>query len=223
MTVAFNAQYTNLKPEKKLPLLSVLKGFSKSEILRLHIEQGNFTFGSNYSWTMGSKDAKHNSAYLYRLPYKLGTKELVSQGFNGKFSHFGSRQYAVDFALKEGSGVYAAREGLVIQTKSDSNRGGVNRAYERDANQIIIEHSDGTMATYSHLKQNGVLVKVGQKVTKGQLIGYSGKTGYAQGPHLHFMVFKATDGRGRVSIPVKFRAARGIVKAPIQGEFYMAK
>lgn len=223
VTIAYNANFTNLKTDKKLPLLSVLKAFSKKEILKLHIEKGNFTFQSNYSWTMGSKDAKHNDNYIYRLPYKLGTKEMVSQGFNGKFSHYGTRQYAVDFSMQEGTGVYAAREGIVIQTKSDSNRGGVSRSFERDANQIIVEHDDATMATYSHLKQNGVVVKVGERVAKGQLIGYSGKTGYAQGPHLHFMVFQATDGRSRKSIPVKFMSARGLIKEPIQGQWYLAK
>ena len=221
ITVSYNASYKNLTSEKKLPLLFVLKPFSKEEILKLHIEKSNFSFKANYKWTIGSKDAKHDKNYIYRLPYKLGTKEMVSQGFNGKFSHYGESQYAVDFNMKEGTGVYAAREGIVVQTKSDSNRGGVSRSFEKHANYVTIEHKDGTLATYSHLKQNGVVLKVGDKIQRGQLLGYSGKTGYAQGPHLHFIVYKATDGQGRKSIPVRFMSVNGIIVTPLSGRFYI--
>ena len=60
VTVAYNANYTNLKSEKKLPILFVLKAYSKQEVLRLHIERKNFSFKAHYDWTLGSKDAKHN-------------------------------------------------------------------------------------------------------------------------------------------------------------------
>ena len=223
ITVAYNANYVNLKSEKKLPLLFVLKPFSKKEVLRFHIEKNNFSFKAHYDWTIGSKDAKHDKNYIYRLPYKVGTKEMVSQGFNGKFSHYGKSQYAVDFNMKEGTGIYAAREGTVVKTKSDSNLGGVSRTFKKHANYITIEHSDGTLATYSHLKQNGILVKVGESVRKGELLGYSGKTGYAQGAHLHFIVYRATDGKGRKSIPIKFIGTNGVLTKLIEGRWYMAK
>lgn len=223
ITVVYNASYTNLTSNTKLPILFVLKPFSKEEILKLHIEKSSFTFKANYKWTIGSKDAKHDNNYIYRLPYKLGTKEMVSQGFNGKFSHYGQSQYAIDFNMKEGTGVYAAREGVVVKTKSDSNRGGASRSFEKHANYVTIEHSDGTLATYSHLKQNGVVIKVGDMAQRGELLGYSGKTGYAQGPHLHFVVYKATNGKGRESIPVKFMRAKGVVVKPIKGKWYVAK
>lgn len=223
ITVSYNASYTNLTSNTKLPLLFVLKPFTKEEILKLHIDKGNFTFKANYKWTIGSKDAKHDKNYIYRLPYKLATKQMVSQGFNGKFSHYGDSQYAVDFNMKEGTGVHAAREGIVVKIESDSNRGGASRSFEKHANYVTIEHSDGTLATYSHLKQNGVVVKVSTKVERGQLLGYSGKTGYAQGPHLHFIVYKATDGKSRKSFPVKFMSAKGVVLKPIKNRWYVAR
>ncbi|PHQ64712.1 MAG: peptidase M23 [Sulfurimonas sp.] len=223
VTVAYNANYINLKSEKKLPMLFVLKAFSKKEVLKLHIKKNNFSFKAHYDWTIGSKDARHDNSYVYRLPYNLATKQMVSQGFNGKFSHYGKSQYAVDFNMKEATGIYAAREGVVVKTKSDSNLGGANRTFEKYGNYITIEHSDETLATYSHLKQNGVVVKVGEIVKKGQLIGYSGKTGYARGAHLHFIVYKATDGKSRKSFPVKFMSAKGVILKPIKGRFYEAK
>jgi len=223
VTVAYRASYVNLKANKKLPLLFVLPRHTKKEILKLKILKNNFQYKAHYDWTIGSKDAKHDNSYIYRLPYKRGTKQMVSQGFNGKFSHYGQSRYAVDFNMKEGTGVYAARDGAVVMIKADSNKGGPNRRFEKDANFITIEHKDKTLATYAHLKTNGVLVKVGDYVKRGQLIGYSGKTGFARGPHLHFIVYKAKDGKGRVSIPVKFMSAKGIVTNPVKGEWYRAR
>ncbi len=222
ITVAYGADFKNLTAGKKLPLLFVLGPGSSKEVLTLHIDKKDFTFKARYDWTIGSKDARHDNSYIYRLPYKAGTREMVSQGFNGAFSHFGNSRYAVDFNMKEGTGVYAAREGTVVRTKSDSSLGGANRTFEKHANEIIIEHSDGTLASYTHLKQNGVLVGVGEKVRRAQLLGYSGKTGYARGAHLHFVVYRATDGKGRESFPVTFMSAKGTIKNPKKGFYYRA-
>ena len=223
VTVAYNASYQNLKSDEKLPIIFVLQPNSRQEILHLHIEKSIFSFKADYKWTIGSKDVKHDTSYIYRLPYKLETKQMVSQGFNGKFTHYGMSQYAVDFDMKEGTEIYAAREGRVVKTKDDSNTGGPTRSFEKDANYIIIEHSDGTLATYAHLEQNGVSVKVGEQVKRGQLIGYSGKTGLVRGPHLHFIVYRAVDGTTRESFPVKFISEEGVITEPITGMWYMAK
>lgn len=222
VTVTYKADYKNLSTDVKMPMLFVMKPQSRVEVLKLHLDKKDFAFKAHYDWTLGSKDAKHDDSYIYRLPYKAGTSQVVSQGFNGKFTHFGKSQYAVDFNMKEGTEVYAAREGVVVITKADSNKGGADKAFEKDANHVIIEHSDGTLASYDHLKQNGVKVKVGQKIQRGQLIGYSGKTGYAQGPHLHFIVYKAIDGTHRESFPVKFMSVDGVVETPKRGVSYKA-
>lgn len=212
-----------LKSDRALPLTTVLKAKSKRKVLSFTIvDKKRFTYKSKYHWVIGSKDAKHDDSYIYRLPFKLGTKQMVSQGFNGKFTHFGMSQYAVDFDFKVGTEIYAARDGLVVKTKADSKRGGPHKRYLKDANQITIEHSDGTLATYNHLKYQGVKVKVGQRVKRGAFLGYSGKTGYARGAHLHFIVYKAIDGNKRVSFPVKFKSTRGVVTQPKNGVYYEA-
>ena len=52
----------------------------------------------------------------------------------------------------------------------------------------MIKHADDTFGVYWHMKHNGVLVKVGDKVKQGDDIARSGNTGNSSGPHLHFDV-----------------------------------
>ncbi|MHC4519539.1 MAG: M23 family metallopeptidase, partial [Planctomycetota bacterium] len=69
----------------------------------------------------------------------------------------------------------------------------------------------------------GVLVEVGQRVEAGQRIAISGNTGYSTGPHLHFGVYSAVDGRRRHSHPVTFVTRQGIVRTLAEGEIYTAR
>jgi murein DD-endopeptidase MepM/ murein hydrolase activator NlpD len=160
---------------------------------------------------------------LYALPFKESSVVIVSQGFNGEATHTGRSRYAVDFAAGVGTGVYAARGGKVIATEASFDKGGLGMAYGQFANYITIEHTDGTMAKYYHLKQNGVNVKVGQYVSKGQFIGLSGNTGYSSGPHLHFGVYKVdSDYENTVTLPIKFQTNAGVVDFPKKGDIYRA-
>ncbi len=49
------------------------------------------------------------------------------------------------------------------------------------------------------------------------------KTGFTRGAHLHFIVYKAVDGKSRKSFPVKFMSSIGVFNKPIKGKFYEAK
>ena len=53
----------------------------------------------------------------------------------------------------------------------------------------MIHHNDGSFAQYIHLQKNGAEVKAGNKVKQDELIGYSGNTGWSNGPHLHLSIF----------------------------------
>jgi len=164
-----------------------------------------------YSYTiyskLGSHCAKHNDGFLYRLPYSPGAAFRVTQGYNGSFSHKGPNKYAIDWKMPEGTPVYAARGGVVIKVKDDSNTGGDSMKFDPYNNFVLIRHDDGTLAHYCHLKQGGCVVHPGQSIQAGELIAHSGNTGFSSGPHLHFCVFKTRNGRERESIPVKFKTA----------------
>jgi murein DD-endopeptidase MepM/ murein hydrolase activator NlpD len=146
-----------------------------------------------------------DTSFIYSLPYEIGKKYLFVQGANSKFSHKNELSY--DFKMSNGSKICAARDGVVIATKSDSDKGGVKDEFLDDGNHVIIRHSDGSIAHYWHLEHNGVLVNVGDIITKGQVIGLSGNTGYTAFPHLHFQVL-SSDGK---QILVRFQTKKGVI------------
>ena len=67
-----------------------------------------------------------------------------------------------------------------------------NAVIHKYGNYIEIKHKNGEYSTYEHIKQNCSLVRIGDKVKAGQVIGYSGATGWlaSLGSHLHFEVHK---------------------------------
>lgn len=150
---------------------------------------------------------KDDTSYVYALPYERGKSYLIVQGYFGIFSH--QRRAALDFKMKRGTKICAARDGVVIRIKEDGDRGGWNRKYSKYGNNIVIQHSDGSRAGYWHLQKDGALVNAGDSVKKGQVIGLSGKTGYAATPHLHFLVWGSRNGQWQ-SIPVRFQTSKGI-------------
>lgn len=198
----------NLKPSADIPYSSVIKPGSK-KIFLFTLTQINknksIKYSYQYNYSLGDPSAKHDDNYLYIFPFEHGTKRLLAQGFHGKKTHNNEQnEYAVDFDMPIGTQVTAARDGVVIEIKEDSNVGGTGSFYEDKANYITIYHTDGSLAYYVHLKKDGVIVNVGDKVTVGQLIGYSGNTGYSSGPHLHFVVRIAKKDGTLKSIPFKF-------------------
>jgi murein DD-endopeptidase MepM/ murein hydrolase activator NlpD len=150
---------------------------------------------------------KEDTSYVYRLPYE-DRPYLVVQGYFSKYSH--KNRAALDFKMKKGTKVLAARDGVVIRVKKDSKKGGWSKKYRSYANLIVIQHSDSSRAGYWHLQYNGALVNVGDTVKQGQLIGLSGRTGYALFPHLHFIAWRSNMGGGWTQIGTRFQTSKGI-------------
>jgi len=110
------------------------------------------------------KDFKRvSSAYGYR----------IHPIYKQKLPHLG-----MDFTGKINTPVYSTGNGKVV--KVDKKRGYGKR--------IIVDHGYGYKTVYAHL--NGYNVKRGQKVKRGEIIGYLGNTGISTGPHLHYEVQK---------------------------------
>ncbi|GAB2840105.1 M23 family metallopeptidase [Ferruginibacter profundus] len=151
---------------------------------------------------------KDDTSFVYHLPYLKDTKHLLVQGYFSRYSH--KERAALDFKMKRGTAICAARDGVVVRVKEDGNKGGWNKKYRPYGNVIVIQHADGSRAGYWHLQFNGALVNVGDTVKQDQPIGLSGKTGYTLFPHLHFIVWRF-DGKGQwQQVGTRFKTARGI-------------
>ena len=211
VTMTFEMNLVNLKAEVAFPYTATFPPGEMTEAFTLNpVKDGEkWEFDYTNFFKLGSNCAKHDESFAYELPYATGAKYKVTQGYNGKFSHTGANQYATDWQMPEGTLVLAARGGLVVRAKDDSDKGGSSMDYDRYNNYVLIRHDDGTLAHYCHLQKGGVLVKPGQRVETGDAIAHSGNTGFSSGPHLHFCVFKTKDGHQRISLPVRFRTNEG--------------
>lgn len=150
--------------------------------------------------------------FTYSLPVDENSRWELGQEFNGEYSHNDEQnRYAVDFIVPEGTPVLAARAGVVMETIANYDRGGQNaKLYSSRANFIRILHDDGSMGLYAHLKEGGILVAPGERVGLGDVIGYSGNTGFSSGPHLHF-VLQINTGMRLVSIPFRMVGPQGFL------------
>lgn len=184
---------------------------------------GSFAQQSDYSIRdlKGGRYAADTS-YVYWLPYPPKAKYLLIQAYDSKMSHRG--ELALDFKMKTGSKVCAARGGVVVSMRKDSDRGGLKTEMLSEGNYIIIRHSDGTQANYWHFQKDGVVVNVGDTVQQGQHIGFSGNTGYSAFPHLHFEVVPGNSGYGYRQfgqLPTRFYTKKGI-RYLRPGKYYKA-
>jgi murein DD-endopeptidase MepM/ murein hydrolase activator NlpD len=107
---------------------------------------------------------------------------------------WGEFHYGVDMAAPYGTPYYAAHAGVVTTAGFDGGYG----------NAIRIDHGNGIETVYGH--SSAVLVKVGQRVQAGQLIGRIGSTGFSTGNHLHFEV----NVNGEHHNPMSYLRERGV-------------
>jgi murein DD-endopeptidase MepM/ murein hydrolase activator NlpD len=150
---------------------------------------------------------------------------IIGQGFHGHSHRMWEDDcedfsYSIDFILPEHSEIIASRSGIVTKIKIDGKKNYSGKdpdlgqfAYLHDMNEIEIQHDDGTFASYSHIFYNGAVVKLGEKVVQGQLIGYSGNTGWSSQPHLDFCIFqKNVNGLRIKSLDFKFNDYDGFLE-----------
>lgn len=185
-------------------------------IFQFYIALSSFIFFSCTSTKQGyttrqliNGKFRNDSSYIYSLPFKTGKKVFLIQGYETRFSHKGER--ALDFKVRTGTLICAARGGIVTSVRMDSDKGGLSPEYLSEGNYVIIRHIDSSTAWYWHLKKDGVLVKEGEWVTDGQPIGYSGNTGYSAFPHLHFEV-QGRDAAGNYrQLATRFYTRDGVI------------
>ena len=95
----------------------------------------------------------------------------------------------MDFSARTGTAIYATGDGVV--QRADNRASGYG-------NHIVVKHGFGYETLYAHLSKYNV--KVGQKVKRGDVIGFVGSTGRSEAPHLHYEVHK----NGQAINPINF-------------------
>ncbi|WP_180928381.1 M23 family metallopeptidase [Streptomyces sp. AJS327] len=130
--------------------------------------------------------------------WTLPTEDYVlSAGYGGVGGRWASRHSGQDFAVDQGTPIYAVGDGVVERVDCSDGFG----------NQIVLRHPDGTYTQYAHLSL--ILAEPGQRVRTGQLVGLAGSTGNSSGPHLHFEARLGPE-MGSAVDPVAWMARRGV-------------
>jgi murein DD-endopeptidase MepM/ murein hydrolase activator NlpD len=174
-------------------------------------------WGFEYRIHYGHEGRDHDDAHVYRLPFAGNASYPVGQSHTALSTHRFNNRYAIDWDMPVGSAVHAARAGLVVSTFAASSESSLSG--EATANHIWIQHNDGTIGKYLHLQQGGVLVTEGQQVVVGELIGWSGNTGFSSGPHLHFSVSSPAGSEVYLTFELLFMTQQGPV-SPQSGSTY---
>lgn len=112
-----------------------------------------------------------------KLTQEYGETAFAKKAYKGHFHN------GIDFGAPVGTPILAAESGRVISI-GDQDKFCRKGAYGR---YVLIKHPNGLTTLYAHLSK--YIVAEGEKIERGQVIGYVGKTGYATGPHLHFTIF----------------------------------
>ena len=164
----------------------------------------------------------------YVLPYAVGASFFVDQGNcsppgNG---HRGVTKFGYDFLMPIATPVYAARAGLVTQVEESHFDGQV--AGTGFDNLVVIKHDDGTTTLYGHLTHDGAVVSIGDFVSQGALVGYSGNTGNtANKPHLHLSAAScdpwALGTANCPTLPMNFRNTESNPQGLVRGRSYLAR
>ncbi len=115
-------------------------------------------------------------------PVKNEDLKQMASGYGYRsdpFTKIRKFHYGMDFTARTGTPIYATGDGVVY--KADASLSGYG-------NHIEINHGFGYKTLYAHLSK--YKCRPGQKVKRGDIIGYVGSTGRSQAPHLHYEVFK---------------------------------
>ena len=161
----------------------------------------------------------HRGKDIYAIPFEQGGKlqywesdggslrkqllkaPLKFTRISSKFSHARLHpilkkyrpHHGVDYAAPAGTPVRAVADG-VVTNKSYDNAGG---------NTLKIKHPGNLTSGYLHLRGFAKGIKVGSRVTQGQVIGYVGSTGRSTGPHLDFRLWKGSTPINPLKVPQK--------------------
>ena len=170
------------------------------------------------------------SRYYFPFALPVMGEWMVSQGYDGSFTHKGEWGKAIDFVILDhemktfqlpaaqpthfycfNKPVLASGDGIIEEVIDhvEDNNIGQNNTSQNWGNTIIIKHATGLYSKVSHLKKNSATVQKGDFVKKGDLIAYCGNSGRSPEPHVHFQIQSTPYiGSKTISYPIGYFYAR---------------
>ena len=181
--------HTNIRAEEGHSWDSMRKASSKEQLAYTTERIANLNsrlYSQSLSYDKVYKMAKNQKERLLAMPAIMpiakGQCELVS-GFGTRYHpvlRYSRPHTGVDLAARTGTPIYATADGVVKEAgRNSQNRGGYGVV-------CVINHGYGYQTLYAHMCE--VKVRVGQKVKRGELVGWVGSTGLSSGAHLHYEV-----------------------------------
>jgi murein DD-endopeptidase MepM/ murein hydrolase activator NlpD len=153
--------------------------------LPVEVKEGNSNSGGIFiEQPNPSRKALLNRADKYLkairfLPFGRPVDGSISSGFGKRFDPLNGKaafHTGIDFRSKPGDNIYATADGVIKKAFFNGSYG----------NYVLIDHDNGYSTAFSHMKK--ILVRPGEKVQRGKLIGIVGNSGRSTGPHLHYEV-----------------------------------
>lgn len=210
MSLLLKLKLENLEEgEGRLDVYVIPARSDKFKLLELDVinSKKKSTYSSTEEYNYGNiLQEKYDEEHAYQLPFRKGDRFTFFQGYNGNASH--QNINALDFTMPEGTEILAARGGVVVKVVEGNTEFCPDEVCKKFNNYILIYHSDGTMAEYTHIQKEGALVNVGDVIEAGDFIARSGNTGWTTGPHLHFVCFLQRMASRR-TVPTKFLVEDG--------------
>jgi len=171
----------------------LVKPFKESNLPKLERNQTKFILPFKGEWTVfWGGDTKELNYHVENEAQK-GAFDIIITDENGKSHNNNGERNEDYFAFeKELIAPCEAEAVLVVDGIKDNKPGEFNPIYI-PGNTVILKTNNGEYLFFAHFKQNSIIVKQGQKVKKGELLGLCGNSGNSSEPHLHFHIQNVED------------------------------
>jgi murein DD-endopeptidase MepM/ murein hydrolase activator NlpD len=172
-------------------------------------QQTTFTLPFEGEWLImnGGTDKEHS--HSWELLGQRYAYDFLRADANGRRHKDGG--YRVEDYFAYGAPIMAPADGEIVRVRSgvrDAPHVGTGwvdwRSRDFTGNSVTIGHAEREFSFLAHLAANSIVVKVGQRVRRGELLARCGNSGHSTEPHLHFQVQDQLAFLGATSLPVAF-------------------
>ncbi len=184
VVAANTAERNNILKETKNQEAAFQALVKDKQAAKAALEKEIFDYESKLKYILDPSSIPVAGSAPFSWPLKdvFITQQFGRTSASGRLYASGSHN-GTDFRALIGTAIYAMADGVVAGT------GNTDLSCPRASfgKWILMKHDNGLAATFGHLSV--ISVQDGQKVKRGDIIGYSGNTGYSTGPHLHISVY----------------------------------